>query len=158
MKAIVAIEPAGPPFVSKALTGTTRKPYGIADIPLTYDPLPPCPPLEGDVEDEGPLRTHTITPPPSSEADGRPWILQAEPARKLINLLHIPVIFVTAEASYHAAYDECTVRFLRQAGVEVDWVRLAEHGIKGNGHMMFLEMNNLEVAALVESRIAKVVG
>lgn len=73
-----------------------------------------------------------------------------------MNLRHTPVVVVTAEASCHAPYDECTVRFLRQAGVDVDWVRLVDYGIRGNGHMMFMELNNLEVAQLLESRIAKV--
>ena len=35
-----------------------------------------------------------------------------------MNIASVPVLFVTAEASYHAVYDHCTVAFLRQAGVE----------------------------------------
>lgn len=31
--------------------------------------------------------------------------------------------------------------FLRAAGVSVDHVKLAEVGIHGNGHMMFMEKN-----------------
>jgi pimeloyl-ACP methyl ester carboxylesterase len=58
----------------------------------------------------------------------------------------IPILIVTAEASYHAPYDHCTSCFLRQAGVEHDFVRLADIGIRGNGHMMMLEKNNLEIA------------
>lgn len=149
VRAIVAIEPSGPPFAHRLPKGLAKRPYGIADLPLTYDP----PPDEGDA----PLRMQTVASP-SDDEGGDPWILQAEPARKLVNLLRTPAVVVTAEASYHAHYDECTVRFLRQAGVDVDWVRLVDHGIRGNGHMMFMELNNLEVAQLVESRIAKVAG
>lgn len=72
---------------------------------------------------------------------------QAEPARQLINLRDIPVLIVTAEASYHAPYDHCTVEYLRQADVPTTFIRLAERGIRGNGHMMMLELNNLEIAA-----------
>ena len=54
---------------------------------------------------------------------------------------------MTAEASYHAPYDHLTSAFLRQAGVEHDFVRLADVGIRGNGHMMMLEKNSLEIAA-----------
>ena len=162
MRAIIALEPAGPPFVSRGVNGLVRKSYGITDIPLTYDPpLPsPLPEGEGGGEEAGddssaPLRMQTIASP-SGEVE--PWILQAEPARRLVNLLNTTVIVVTGGASYHAAYDECMVRFLRQAGVvDVEWLRLAEHGIEGNGHLMFLELNNLEIARLVEERMARVV-
>ena len=75
---------------------------------------------------------------------------QAEPARVLVNLQRIPVLVVQAEASYHATYDHCTVAYLRQAGVSARFVRLADVGIKGNGHMLMLEKNNVEIAAVVE--------
>ena len=144
MRAIIAVEPAGPPFFNKDLKGHSPKPYGITDIALTYDP----PPEAGGV----PLRPQAIASP-----SDEPWTLQAEPARRLVNLVDTPVVLVTGEASYHADYDECTVRFLTQAGVDVEWLRLVDHGIRGNGHMMFMELNNLEIAQLLESRIAKVV-
>jgi len=144
VRGIIAIEPAGPPFTNKAIKGV-QKPYGIAAIALTYDP----PAAEGDT----PLQIEIIdeTPP----GGGEPWKLQTEPARQLVNLADISVVVVTAEASYHAAYDECTVRFLKQAGVMVSWLRLADQGIRGNGHMMFMEKNNLSIAHLLEKHIAK---
>ncbi len=37
----------------------------------------------------------------------------------------------------------------KQAGVKNTFVRLAVHGIRGNGHMMMLEKNNLEIAAFL---------
>ena len=84
------------------------------------------------------------------KADGpgllRCW-LQAEPARQLVNLRGIPMLIVTGEASYHAPYDHGTSAFLKQAGVAHTFVRLADVGIRGNGHMMMLEKNNLEIAA-----------
>jgi hypothetical protein len=57
---------------------------------------------------------------------------------------------VVSEASYHAPYDHCTSQFLTETGVPNDFVRLPERGIRGNGHMMMLEKNNLEIAALLE--------
>ena len=152
VKAIIAVDPNGPPFACKGLRGSARKPYGITDIPITYDPPP-------EASDDAPLREQRIaaSPPPSDEAEAEPWILQKEPARRLVNLLDTTVVVVTGEASYHAAYDGCTVKFLRQAGVKnVEWLKLAEHGIRGNGHMMFMEMNNMEIAEFLEKRIAKV--
>ena len=38
---------------------------------------------------------------------------------------------------------------LKQAGVPVTFIRLEEKGIKGNGHMVMYEKNNLEIAALL---------
>jgi pimeloyl-ACP methyl ester carboxylesterase len=88
------------------------------------------------------------------KADGpeavRCW-LQAEPARLLPNLQGIPILIVVGEASYHAPYDHCTSRFLAQAGVKNDFVRLETVGIHGNGHMMMLEKNNHEIAAFLVS-------
>lgn len=58
------------------------------------------------------------------------------------------MILVT-EASYHATYDHCTARFLSQAGAPTTFVRLEQRGIHGNGHMVMLEKNNAEVAAVI---------
>ena len=38
------------------------------------------------------------------------------------------------------------MKYLKQAGCEVDFVPLETKGIKGNGHFLFMEMNNLEIA------------
>jgi hypothetical protein len=75
--------------------------------------------------------------------------LQAEPARQLVNLKVMPVLVLVSEASYHAPYDHCTSKYLKQAGVDHTFMRLEEHGIRGNGHMMMLEKNSDEIAALL---------
>ena len=62
----------------------------------------------------------------------------------------IPVLIATGEASYHAQYDHCTAAFWRQADIENSWVNLASVGIKGNGHMQMLELNNLDIASFYE--------
>ena len=64
---------------------------------------------------------------------------------------------MTAEASYHAPYDHCTVKYLEQAGVHVTWMKLGEMGLHGNGHMIMLEKNNLEVAELMSRWLTKMV-
>ncbi len=81
--------------------------------------------------------------------------LQDTPARQLVNLKGVPILIVVGEASYHAPYDHCTSKYLAQAGVKHSFVRLSEVGIKGNGHMMMLEKNNLQIAALLRSWIQK---
>ena len=37
--------------------------------------------------------------------------------------------------------------------MEVEWIKLGDIGIHGNGHFSFLEKNNLQIAAVVESWI-----
>lgn len=147
VRAIVAIEPSGPPFHSVFVKGSlTVKPYGITNIPLSYDP-----PIDNATDEKTPLQTQN-----HPAAEGRRITLQQEPARKLANLSKVPVLLETGEASYHAAYDEFTVIFLRQAGVNVMHLKLADEGIHGNGHMQFLELNNLDIIELLEKWIATV--
>jgi hypothetical protein len=58
----------------------------------------------------------------------------------------LPILTVTSEASYHAPYDYCTVEFLKQAGyTKAKHLKLAETGIHGDGHMMFMEKNSDEM-------------
>jgi pimeloyl-ACP methyl ester carboxylesterase len=85
----------------------------------------------------------------------RCW-LQPAPARRLPNLQQIPIVIVVSEASYHAPYDHCTSRYLEQAGVRHEFVRLPDVGIRGNGHMMMLEQNNLAIAAWLERWASKI--
>ena len=78
------------------------------------------------------------------------WAQKGAP-RQLVKLKNIPVLVVMSQASYHASYDHCTVKYLRNAGVNVTYTRLAEAGIHGNGHMMMLEKNNEAIAAVMMS-------
>lgn len=145
VKAIVAVEPAGPPFQSTVAKTSNAKRFGITDVALLYDP-----PVDM-TDSESPLQTENY-----EAANGSSYTLQQEPARRLANIHSIPVLVETGEASSHAGYDEFTVQFLRQAGVRVEHLKLAEKDIHGNGHLQFLEMNNLEIIELLEKWIAKV--
>jgi hypothetical protein len=75
--------------------------------------------------------------------------------RRLPKLAGIPILILAAESSYHAAYDHCTAKYLEQAGVKNTYVRLEEVGIRGNGHMLMLEKNNLEIAAFIDQWVGK---
>ena len=143
VKAIVAVEPNGPPAHDVELKGAPDwfadnphlKPYGLTDVPLTYDPpVSEASPLKFVREDK-PARPDYV----------RCW-RQAEPARKLAKLQNTPILIVTSEASYHAPYDHCTVNYLAQAGVKSTHLRLPDAGIHGNGHMMMLEKNSDAIA------------
>ena len=76
--------------------------------------------------------------------------MQKAAARQLVNLKNIPVMVMSAEASYHQVYDHCTAKYLNQAGVKAEMVRLQDKGIRGNGHMVMIEKNNLEIAHLLD--------
>jgi hypothetical protein len=62
---------------------------------------------------------------------------------------------LTSEASYHAPYDHCTVKYLQQAGVKPAYIKLAGLGIHGNSHVMMLEKNNQEIAAVIARWLEK---
>lgn len=139
VRGIIAIEPEGPPFVNETgPTGPARF-DGVTRLPLVYDP-----PVSDPVKD---LKTVRIGPPKGKQYTA--CTVQAEPARRLVNLAKIPVILITGEASYHAPYDYCTIKFLEQSGVPVTWLDLGSEGLHGNGHFLFMEKNNLDIAALV---------
>ncbi len=148
VKGVIAIEPNGPPFYenpSAAGTGgwdsdgALGRPWGITRNPMTFSPAVATP------ADLHMTRQESAAGPDLT----RCW-LPASPAPQLTNLRGVPILIVVSEASYHAVYDHCTSAFLTQAGVPHDFVRLAERNIHGNGHMMMLEKNNLEIAALLD--------
>lgn len=144
VKGIVGLEPTGPPFSDAVFTPSPARSWGLADIPLSYSPVP--------INASAPLQTQTI---PNNSTGLDSCIIQASPARELINLKDTPVAVMTSESSYHAVYDGCTVAFLKQAGVQAEWLRLDEAGIHGNGHMFFLEENSNEIAEVLDSWIRK---
>src|SRR3954469_348055 len=65
-------------------------------------------------------------------------------ARAIPNLQGFPIAVVSAEASPLMHYDDQIVDFLKAAGCDVERVRLADHGVHGNGHAMMFERNHRE--------------
>jgi pimeloyl-ACP methyl ester carboxylesterase len=155
VKAIIALEPSGPPFYDIENIGppdwfrdspTSYRVWGPTAAPLTY-----APPAASSSE-------LTIVREERADAPNVvPCWLQKSPARQLPNLQKMPILIVTAEASYHATYDHCTVKFLEQAGVHPTWIKLGESGIHGNGHMLMLEQNSREIAEVIGRWLAKAI-
>ena len=116
------------------------RPYGIATNPLTYDP-PVTVPSRDLVQQKFPPAAINLTE----------CVRQVEPAKKLVNLAKIPITIMSSQASYHTAYDYCTVAYLQQAGVNAQYLNLTAAGILGNGHFMFIEKNNMQIAPLVDT-------
>lgn len=144
VKAIISIEPTGPPFIDGVFSSSRTRIYGLTNIPLTYDPA--------TTDTTAPLQTQVVN---NTGTGTGTCIIQAEPARKLVNLRKIPTLLETAEASYHAVYDDCTYLFLKQAGVPVQYMKLGDIGIHGNGHLHFMEKNSDAIAAKLNAWIKK---
>jgi pimeloyl-ACP methyl ester carboxylesterase len=126
--AVVGIEPIGPPF--KDLGPRGRLEWGPTAAPLTYDPPASTP-------EELSLRTRE-----SAQGQVHPRVEQREPARELTQLAKVPAAVVSAEASGRSLDDASTVAYLRQAGVTVTHLVLADYGVAGNGHGLIYEANN----------------
>jgi pimeloyl-ACP methyl ester carboxylesterase len=144
VKAVVAIEPSGPPFENTIIGTGKGRAWGPADIAMTYDPPVKDPSEIALVRDD--------------KADGPNMFvcwMQKAPARQLVNLKNIPAVVISAEASYHQIYDNCTVKYLKQAGMPVEWVPLQSKGIHGNGHMVMIEKNNLAIAKVIDDWVVK---
>ncbi|KAI5243154.1 alpha/beta-hydrolase [Aureobasidium subglaciale] len=140
-EAVILLEPGGPPFRGAVFNNASARAWGLADIPLLYSP----PVIDPTID-----LVREFVPAPDSDHDG--CVLQASsPApRRLFNLVPKPILVVTAEASYHAVYDHCTVSYLRQAGcVRTDHLELGNAGVHGNGHMLFLEKNSRDIWVLL---------
>jgi pimeloyl-ACP methyl ester carboxylesterase len=155
VKAVIALEPSGPPFFDIENIGapdwfrdapTNYRVWGPTAAPLTYAPPAATPAELAIVREEKADNPNVV----------RCW-LQTSPARQLPNLQKMPILIVTAEASYHATYDHCTVKFLEQAGVHSTWIKLGEAGIHGNGHMLMLEKNSLEIVDLIARWLSRTV-
>ncbi|KHO00651.1 uncharacterized protein MAM_01429 [Metarhizium album ARSEF 1941] len=139
VKGIVQLEPSGPPFILRPPIGHGPAfAFGLTDLAIEYEPS-----ARNNAEH---IET---TIEPAIDADHDECIMQKSPAKQLTNLAKIPELVVTGEASFHAPYDYCTVKYLEQAGVDVEYADLGKEGIHGNGHMFFMEKNNLEIAGRV---------
>ena len=153
VKGILAIEPNGPPFKDVQFSGAPDwfgygdelgRAWGITRLPMTFDP-----PLQAP-EDLQPALD------PSLAADLlAPGFMPTCGPHTLPNLAGVPILIVTGEASYHASYDHCTSAFLTWAGVEHHFQRLEDAGLTGNSHMIMMEQNSQDVAALLMQWLAK---
>jgi pimeloyl-ACP methyl ester carboxylesterase len=114
IRALVQIEVLGPPFLKRPEMGVSFD-WGVSDVPLEYDP--------------------PVTDPAE---------LQDGTSRRLVNLSKFPIALMTSEASVFTQIDPLTYEFLKAHGCDIDYVKLPELGVRGNGHGMMLEKNNRE--------------
>jgi pimeloyl-ACP methyl ester carboxylesterase len=128
VKAIITAEPGG----------------GINNLELTYDP---------PVTKAADIKTY------KEEKGERPGenacVLQQAPVHKLVNLQKMRILDISGNGGYHRIGDACPPKWLNQAGVKTDFVRLEDVGISGNGHEMFFEKNSDVIIKFVEDWIDK---
>ncbi|KAJ4862953.1 alpha/beta hydrolase family domain-containing protein [Trichoderma breve] len=167
---VVAIEPAGPPaakahinhhggrkYSSWLSRDDSMRKYGLADVPLTFNPPakepPQGPALDLEVRqhpnNSGCYMAQKYVPGCVVPTKDAPLKYGQESVPQLVQLKQMDHAVFTAEASSHRMFDWATVMFMRQAGVSVDHFDLAQFGVTGNGHLMFLETNSDEIAAMV---------
>jgi pimeloyl-ACP methyl ester carboxylesterase len=152
VKALIQVEPSAPPVHDIELIGApdyfrdgaVTRPWGLGAIPLKYSPAVSDPAQLSFVQQDK----------PDAAGLAKCW-LQSSPARQLTELQKTPILIVTGEASFHAPYEHCVVKYLEQAGVHPTWINLGTAGIHGNGHMMMLEKNNLQIADAIAKWLAK---
>ncbi|KOS18156.1 hypothetical protein ESCO_003310 [Escovopsis weberi] len=141
--ALVLVEPTGPPFEEVVFRNPGARPWGLSEVPMAF-----APPVADPAE--------LVTERHAADGEGLlGCVLQGAEPRRLANLEALPILLVTGEASYHAQYDHCTARFLRQAGCSrTEHLELGKAGVHGNGHFLFLEKNSDDIHALVEAWIS----
>jgi pimeloyl-ACP methyl ester carboxylesterase len=128
VKGIVTVEPGG----------------GVERQMLTYDP---------PITRTGELKTYKEA---KGEREGEnPCTLQMAPVHKLVNFQNLPVLDITGDGGYHRPGDACPPKWINQAGGHVDFVRLEDVGIKGNGHMMMLEKNSDAIIKFIDDWVNK---
>jgi pimeloyl-ACP methyl ester carboxylesterase len=146
---MVAIEPGGPQIgvvdtAKVAYTGKIGNAWGITNMPMHYDP---------PVNSPDDLKTYLEEK--SDRPDEVPCYMQKEPVHKLISLENMRILSVSAEGTYHRVFDVCIPKWLNQAGVKDEFVRLEDVGIHGNMHEMFLDRNSDVVIKFIDDWIRK---
>ncbi len=145
VRVIVTAEPAAPPIRGVDTSNVRYRErgglaWGVGNTPIAYDP---------PISDASELKVEM-----QEVAEGPGLVRcyrQQEPARQLVNLTDIPVLFLNGEGGYHRIFDHCLANWLNQAGVETEYVRMEDVGLSGNGHMMMLEENSKEIAEYIHS-------
>jgi pimeloyl-ACP methyl ester carboxylesterase len=117
--------------------------WGVTTQPITYSP---------PITDPSQLvRVPESAPAGPNEATC--W-LQGTPAHTLLNLRGIPTMVMVSQSSFAEQTEVCMHRYLSQAGVKNDFIRLQDVGIYGNGHLMNVELNSDQIAQFLVNWLA----
>lgn len=114
VKALVAIEPMGPPFFE--FGPGSRLDWGLTAAPLQYEPA--------------------VSDPADLEANPGRY--------RLPSLENLPVVVVVGETSPFTEWMPGLVEYINAADGQAEFLNLGDHGVHGNGHAMMLESNSDE--------------
>jgi len=146
---MVALEPGGPQFGGVDTAKVEPGPRNPNSWGLTNNRYEYTPPANTPAEIQTVLETKQERPD-----EVRCW-MQAEPARKLTRWQNIKVLMASANATYHRVYDPCIPKFLKQAGVQVEFYRMEDVGLRGNSHVMMLEKNSDDIIKWISGWMKK---
>jgi pimeloyl-ACP methyl ester carboxylesterase len=143
VKAMITVEPGGPQIGGVNTATVEARPrnpnsWGLTNNPFEFDP-PAASPADLNV----------VLEERSDRPDEAPCWLQVDPARKLARWQNMRVLAISGDGTYHRVFDGCIPKWLNQAGVPTDFVRLEDVGISGNGHMMMLEKNSDDIIRFI---------
>lgn len=115
VRAVVTVEPMGPPFAHTHGIGALS--WGLTAIRVTYEPF----------------------------RDTAEAVAGADPhSLRMPHLQGLPVAVVSGEASAFAKFSPQIVSFLQRAGAAAELLHLPDYGILGNGHGLIYELNSDE--------------
>lgn len=126
VKAIVAIEPMGPPFFE--FGPDARLDWGLTAAPLRYLP--------------------DVTDPTAVEAHSGDYRIPA--------LENLPVAIVVGETSPFTDWAPQVADYITAAGGTAEFLNLGAHGVRGNGHAMMLEKNSDEAVVPILDWISRI--
>ncbi|KXJ91669.1 Alpha/Beta hydrolase protein [Microdochium bolleyi] len=140
----VNLESSTIPFFwyGQGLGGTKQRAWGMTETKVDYVPAV-----------SSPSELQVVSVGEESLARRNCYLQQEPGARKLPKVAKIPYLLLTTEASVHITFAHCLDAFMRQIGAKPDWIKLADIGIKGNGHFMYLEKNSDKIAGVVHKWI-----
>jgi hypothetical protein len=121
---------------------TAARPFGLTVTNLNSDPL---------VSNYTDLITETVGEDTSAS---RSCIQQSNSTANytihtLPNVVKVPYVAFTGEASPHITYAHCVINYPNQVGVKTDWIKMADVGVYGNAHFGYLELNNIAYFSFV---------
>ncbi|KAI9893998.1 MAG: hypothetical protein M1814_004768 [Vezdaea aestivalis] len=136
---LVLIAPLGPPFENVLEDSGATRGFGLTNSFINYDPpLTSGSDLQTErVGDGGPPG-----PDPGPTGHYSCLLQKSGTVKKLKNISQVKQLYVVGEADFVQTFANCTVQYLRQGGVTVDFMDLKEFGIRGNGHFVFMELNS----------------
>jgi pimeloyl-ACP methyl ester carboxylesterase len=153
VKAMIDIEGGSPAFncpypptcqTYNGVPSTLTPVWGVTTAPITYSP---------PITDPSQL-VRVPESAPAGRNEATCW-LQGAPVHTLPNLKGIPTMVMVSQSSFAAQTEVCMHKFLQQAGVKNDFIRLEKEGLYGNGHLMNVELNSDQIAQFLVDWLAR---